>query len=151
VRLVEADHSHVPFLAEHLRQADIKECAAFGRDPFSALTSGLQSSLWALTALVDDEPHAMMGVSPLNMMEGVGVPWMLGTDRIYDHARDMIRNAPIILSEMMRTFSRLENLVSTDNARAIRFLKRVGFEFRLDVSNVGGVSFVRFHREQFGV
>lgn len=144
MRLVEADPSHIPFLAAHMRPADVDECRAFGRGAADALTHGLCSSLWALTAIVEGEPHAMMGVSPLNMIEGLGVPWMLGTERIYDHGRDLVRHTPAILGEMLATFPRLENFVSTGNVRAIRFIRFAGFEFRPEISNVGGVPFVRF-------
>ena len=91
MRLVEAAPEHIPFLAEHMRPADVVECAACGRDPLSALHNALRVSLWALTAIVDDEPHAMMGVASRSMMEAAGIPWMLGTERVYDHARDLVR------------------------------------------------------------
>jgi hypothetical protein len=146
LRLVEASPAHIPYLAANMRAADVTECAAYGRRPASALTSALGASLWAMTAIVEGEPHAMMGVAPLNMMAGVGVPWMLGTERVYDHARDLIRYSPAILGEMHATFSVLENYVSTSNARAIRFLRHVGFEFCEGVSKVGGTAFVRFRK-----
>ncbi len=88
----------------------------------------------------------MMGVASKSMMEGIGVPWMLGTERVYDHGRDMVRNAPAILSEMHATFPTLENLVSADNDRALRFLRHVGFEFRSEISMVRGTAFVRFFK-----
>lgn len=147
MRLVEASPSHIPMIANDMRPADVAECAALGRDPHDALSHALRISLWALTAIVENRPHAMMGVASRNMLEGVGIPWMLGTDRIYDHPRDMIRNAPAVLGEMHRTFATLENLVSADNDRAVRYLRHVGFEFCTDPINVGGISFIRFRRE----
>ncbi len=146
MRLVEADATHIPFLAENMRAPDVTECAAFGRDPADALHHGLTSSLWALTAFVDGEPHAMMGVSPRSMIEGVGVPWMLGTERVYDHGRDLVRYAPAIVGEMHATFVVLENLVLADNARALRFLRHVGFEIYGPVIMVAGTAFVHFRK-----
>lgn len=146
MRLIEAEHAHIPFLAANMRAADIAECAAFGRGPADALHHGLASSLWALTAIVDGQPHAMMGVAPRSMIEGVGVPWMLGTERVYDHGRDMVRHAPAILDEMHATFPVLENLVAADNVRARRFIRHVGFEFRPEPINVGGLAFVHFRK-----
>ena len=86
----------------------------------------------------------MMGVTSRSMVEAIGVPWMLGTERVYDHARDLVRYAPMILAEMHATFETLENLVSADNDRAIRFLSHVGFEIYEPVSMVGGTAFVHF-------
>lgn len=146
MRLVEASPSHIPFLAEHMRSADVMECTAIGRSPQEALSTALRSSLWALTAIVDDEPHAMLGVTSRNMIEGVGVPWMLGTERVYDHGRDLLRYSPQILAEMHASFPVLENLVSADNVRALRYIRRVGFEFRLEPHIIGGIAFVHFRK-----
>lgn len=144
--LVEAEPSHIPYLAAHMRKPDIEECAAFERGPGAALRHGLGSSLWALTAIVDGEPHAMMGVAPRNMMAGEGVPWMLGTERVYDHGRDLVRLTPAILGEMFAAFSHLENLVSMANDRAIRFIRHAGFELSPEPVMVGGVAFARFYK-----
>ncbi|PQM29401.1 hypothetical protein CVO77_00225 [Sphingopyxis lindanitolerans] len=146
MRLVEAEPAHIPFLAENMRPSDVAECAAFGRDPSDALANALTISLWALTAIVDDQPHAMMGVASRSMIEGVGIPWMLGTERVYDHGRDLVRHAPVVLAEMHATFPQLENLVSADNARALRFLRHVGFEICEAPINVSGTAFLHFHR-----
>ena len=146
IDLVPATALHIPFLAKHMRPDDIAECVAMGRDPAGALFHGLSSSLWALTALVDDEPHAMMGVVSRSMIEGIGVPWMLGTERVYDHARELVRFGPTIIDEMHATFGYLENIVSVDNARAQRFLTHVGFEICDVPINVGGISFVHFRK-----
>lgn len=127
-----------------MRDADRIEIGAFGRTPWSALRSGLAASVWALTAMVEDEPHAMLGVAPINVMEGVGVPWMLGSERIYSHARDFIRYGPDIIAEMGRGFERLENMVHVDNGRAIRFLRHFGFSFSDSRETYGGIDFVRF-------
>lgn len=144
MRLVEADASHIPALAANMREADRIEIGAFGRTPTTALRSGLAASVWALTALVDDEPHAMMGVAPVNVMDGLGVPWMLGSERIYDHARDLVKYGPGILAEMRVGFERLENMVHCENVRAIRFLRHFGFKLSESRETHGGIEFVRF-------
>jgi hypothetical protein len=145
VRLVEAERDHILALAPRLREADVLECRAFGRTPARALTNALASSLWALTAFVEDEPHAMMGVCPKNMLTGEGVPWMLGSEKIYDYARDLVRFGPDIIGEMRGSFERLENMVHVENVRAIRFLRHFGFSFSEQREVYGGIEFVRFH------
>ncbi len=142
--LIPAEQEHIPALASRMREADRIEVGAFGKTPARALRLGLSSSLWALTAIVDDEPHAMMGVSSLNMIEGVGVPWMLGSEKIYDHARDLIRYGPRIIAEMQASFERLENAVHVENVRAIRFLRHFGFTLSDEREPYGGLQFVRF-------
>lgn len=129
-----------------MRDADKRECGAFGHSPAEALTGALRSSLWALTAMFDGEPLAMLGVTPRNMMEGSGVPWMLGTERIYDSGRELVRYVPAILGEMFDSFTVLENYVSVDNERAVSFLRHFDFEIYEAVVNIGGVPFKRFSR-----
>ena len=144
--LIPAEQDHVSALAARMREADRLEVGAFGKTPERALRLGLSSSLWALTATVDDEPHAMMGVSSLNMIDGVGVPWMLGSDLIYEHGRDLLRYGPRIIAEMGRGFERLENAVHIENARALRFLRHFGFQISEKQETFGGLQFVRFTR-----
>lgn len=145
MKLVEASPGHIPYLAENMRSADVREVTALGRSPGDALDAGLRSSLWALTA-IEDEPVAMLGVAPKSMIEGIGVPWMLATERAYDHARVLLSLAPRILAEMQSTFHLLENVVDTENVRALRFLRWAGFEIYEDAFQIGDVSFVRFAR-----
>ena len=144
MRLVAAEPSHIPALAEAMRDWDVTECAAMGHSPAEALRDGLGRSLWALTALVDDEPVAMMGVCPLSMIEGTGVPWMLGTEAVYRGARELVRYGPAIISEMEETFPTLSNFVAADNDRAIRFLKHWGWRISSKRVAVGGIDFVEF-------
>lgn len=144
IGLVEATALHIPHLAETMRSSDVREAAAMGKAPAAALRHGLLSSVWALTALEDGVPVAMLGVSPKSTIEGIGVPWMLGSDRVYDNARSMLKLAPGVFDEMRATFPRLENYVSIDNERALRFLKRWNWQISSDVITVRGVQFVRF-------
>lgn len=144
MRLVAAEHDHIAALAASMRQWDVDECAAMGHSPTEALRDGLSRSLWALTALVDDEPVAMLGVCPLSMIEGTGVPWMLGTEAVYRGAREFVRYGPAIISEMEDTFPVLSNFVAADNDRAIRFLKHWGWRISSKRVAVGGIDFVEF-------
>lgn len=144
MRLVAAEREHIVPLAAVMREADRIECAAQGRGPEAALRMALASSVWALTALVDGEPHAMMGVSPVSVMEGRGTPWMLGSERVYDHGRDLLRHGPPIVAEMRACFESLENVVHVENHRALRFLRHFGFLISDQRETIGGLEFVRF-------
>lgn len=129
-----------------MREADRIECAAKGRGPRDALVLSLASSDFALTALVDDSPHAMFGVGPLNLADSVGVPWFLGTDEVFRHPRELLRYGPRVVAAMHDRFRRLENVVSADNARALSLLAKLGFQVEGEAGLIGGVPFVRFWR-----
>lgn len=145
MRLVEASYEHIPHLAQNMREADVREVRALGRSPADALKAGLDASLWALTA-IEDEPVAMLGVASRSMIEGVGVPWMLGTERVYASGRALLELSPPVIGEMMATFTRLENIVDANNVRALRFLRWSGFEVGEEPIEMGGVQFLRFER-----
>lgn len=127
-----------------MRAVDQLECRALGHSPKAALRHSLRSSLWTLTALLDDEPVAMIGVAPQSMVEGIGIPFFLGTDAIYSHPRTMLTKGRDVIAHMRSTFPRLENIVSTGNAAAIRLLARWGFTVGGDVKQIGGVPFIPF-------
>jgi hypothetical protein len=148
VSLVPARLTHIGPIAVQMRDADRHECEAFGRSPKQALRISLRTSLHALTALDDDGPVCMLGVCPGSLITGKGVPWMLGTDRMFDHATDLMRHGPRVLAWWLREFETLENIVSTDNEAAIRLLRYWGAEVGSAERMHRGVAFVPFQFER---
>lgn len=130
-----------------MRAADVEEVAAFGRTPKEALRVGLRSSVLAATAFVGDRPEAMFGLTPVNAIEGVGRPWLLGTDVVPACARALIREGAGIIEQMHRRFARLENWVSARNVPAIALLERWGFTVEVETRVIGEVEFRLFWRE----
>lgn len=102
------------------------------------------ASVDAVTALVDGRPEAMFGISPINALEGRGTVWFLGTDVVARCASALILIGPDAIAGMHRRFRRLENMVSADNAQAIRMLRRWGFEVEPKEVVIGGVTFHPF-------
>lgn len=144
ITLEPASPDHIGILAATMRECDVIEVGALGRSPRQALDHALSSSMWALTALEDGKPVAMLGVTPISMMESKGIPWMLGSDRIYDNARALVELGAPVVDAMRETFRTLENVVSVRNRRAQRFLRHWGWRISEDVAVIGGVEFVRF-------
>jgi GNAT superfamily N-acetyltransferase len=147
LQVVPAMYRHINRLARDMRDIDRAECEAMGRTPKQALRHGILASTWARTALVDGEPHAMFGLVIENAMTGEGVPWFLGTDEVYHHGRALVGMGPEWLRRMGDSCSVLRNLVSADNARAIRLLRRWGFTVDPEHVRIGGMPFRRFEME----
>ena len=147
LRLVPAAYRHVNRLARDMRAIDQTECMAMGRTPKQALRHGIMASAWATTALVNGEPQAMFGLVVDCALTGEGIPWFLGTDEVFRHGRELIRTGPRILGRMGDSTRVLRNLVSADNDRAIRLLRRWGFTIDPEHVRVGGVAFRRFEME----
>lgn len=142
-----ATPAHIGRIARSMREADAVECLAHGLSPKSALRLGLQGSALAFTAFADGKPVAMLGVTPLNSIEGRGQPWMLGTETVFACARALLQLGPPLIGAMHKRFRRLENQVWAGNARAIRTLERWGFTVGEEVAMVGGLPFFDFWKE----
>lgn len=130
-----------------LREHDRRESGAKGRTAKSAVRLSLRSSSWACTVKLDGVPHAMFGVAPISLVEDRGRPWFLGSEEVYRHGRELLLRGPAAIALMHRSFRRLENVVSADNERAIRMLRRWGFTVEGEGQLIGGVTFVTFWRE----
>jgi hypothetical protein len=130
---------------------DRLECGAMGCSPKQGLRASFFASSEAWTALVDGRPNAMFGLVVMSAIGGEALPWMLGTDEIYRHPREMIRWGVPILRRWADSSPHLSGLVSADNARAIRLLRKWGFAIGEDASEMGGVPFVSFIYEAFYV
>ena len=133
-----------------MRDVDRVEAAAFGHSPKGALRAGIIAGR-AWTTMVDGRPEAMFGLVVASAIDGLGRPWMLGTDAIYRHGRDLIGQGPVWLARFRDSMPRLSNLVSRENARAIRLLRRWDFDVGSEVVMIGGVAFVRFEMGGAGV
>jgi ribosomal protein S18 acetylase RimI-like enzyme len=127
-----------------MREWDRMECMALGRDPKAALRGGVWHSRLCWTALVDGRPEAMFGLSVASAIEGRGVPWMLGTDEIYRHGKELMLYGPALVAYMTDSTPILENLVSSGNHRAIRLLSRWGFTVEDEEHVFGGLPFRYF-------
>ena len=131
-----------------MRPADIAECRAMGHSPRQALREGLIASSLCRTAFVDGRPEAMFGLVVKSALAGEGTPWMLGTEAIYHHPRAMLRWGPRFVAAMLDSTPALSNLVAADNVRAIRMLRRWGFDLSGAAILIGDMEFLAFRMER---
>lgn len=151
-RIVVPAHSdHIFWLANNMSQADRDEvAAAVGMGPYRALKDSLDRSVAAWTGLVKDEPVCMWGVTPLDILGGLGSPWLLGTDELRKYGFTFLRECKSRLPAMLELFPLLVNYVDARHERAIRWLKWLGF--RLDPAPVAyglwGMDFFRLEMKR---
>lgn len=141
-----AHPAHVARIANRIREIDAAECAAVGHTPKQALRSSLRASTFALTVLLDDRPVAMLGVTPFSVLEGIGSPWLLGTDEVLKGARQFLTVGPRVVTAMQREWPKLQNYVGAENRQAIRVLKMLGFTVDTEPVLVGDMAMVLFSR-----
>lgn len=145
-RIVAAEPAHIAEILADARQADVDEvAAASGQTLAEALRDGLERSRVCWTGFADDRVLCMFGVSPVPDWDGVGVPWMLGTNAIEEHAPGFLKRARGVLDQMRERFPVLLNYVDARNATAMRWLQWMGFTIH-DAEPYGerGLPFHRF-------
>ena len=115
-------------LYANLRVSDREEVLAAGRtDILGAIEQGVKSSTLCWTGFIDGQLAAILGVAPINLLGGVGSPWMLGTPVLDAHSRVLVRTTPPYIAEMRQAFPVLFNFVYANNTTSVRWLKRLGF------------------------
>jgi hypothetical protein len=114
--------------------------------PEEGIRLSLQASEAAWTWFVNGAPVCMFGVSPNPVLQGVGMPWMIGTTLLERHAMTFLRRCRPYLEEMSESFVLLQNYVDARNVSAIRWLKWLGFKF--DSPQPTGPFGLPFHRFQ---
>jgi hypothetical protein len=129
ISVVPATLEHAAYIASRMRKADMEEVAvSSGRGPFTALRESLKSSAQAFTGMVEDVPVCMFGVGVLDILGGVGSPWLLGTDLVEKNAMAFLRRSKVYVRQMTDTFPYLYNYVDARNTLSIKWLKWLGFE-----------------------
>lgn len=128
IQIVTARASHVRPIAARMRQADVDEVqASSGRSALVALAFSYRKSSFARTVLVNGQPEMMFGVGDLNVLAGVGAPWLLGTDAVERNFRVFLRGSIDWRNQLLARYSVMRNLVDDRNVVSKRWLQWLGF------------------------
>lgn len=115
-------------LIANLRAADRAECQAYGQGDIAAgIEASVRRSILCWSGWVDGELAAILGVAPVNVLTGMGSPWMLGTPVLDRHQRVLVRSTPEYIARMLKAFPHLVNFVHARNTTSVRWLRRLGF------------------------
>lgn len=147
VDIVKATTDHIQDIASAIRESDRAELwAGAGVSPEDALRLSLVASSAAWTAIAGGSVVCMFGVSPSPVLQGVGVPWMIGTSNLDRHSRGLLRDSRPFLRDMFENYLTLANYVDDRNTRSIRWLRWLGFTIEApQPTGPFGLPFHRFH------
>ncbi|WP_453966542.1 hypothetical protein [Bradyrhizobium elkanii] len=127
-----------------MRKADRDEvAAASGKTPADALRFSLGKSSAAWTAFIDGRPELMFGVADLNILAGIGAPWLLGTEAVERHYVAFLRGSVGWRDQLLQRYPVLRNFVDDRNTVSKRWLAWLGFRL-LDPVMFGGHAFRLF-------
>lgn len=130
------------FLAERLRELDVKELRAGGRsDVEKALRDCAATPGWVATLVWKGEPAAILGLSRgKSTLAPYGVPWLLGTTSLYTMGRVFWTESKRVLYAMQEEYDVLQNYVWAGSEDSIRWLRKLGFQ----VDPPNALSFCKF-------
>mgnify|MGYP003643753018 FL=1 len=149
ISLAKAKIADVMPVSQNMRLSDIRECAIFGSEPFSALMeSVIENPDETYTILINGKPVAMCGTTEYEDLKGTASVWMLGTkdiDRNYMLFLRALKQCNII--ELLQAeYENIENIVPVDHEKTIQWLQWCGFSFQEIIENHYGYDFFRFNR-----
>ena len=147
VEIKEVDDDILLSLSQEAREIDREEVYyQSGMDMADALELSYSLSTVCKAGFLDDKLVNVWGVCLMNLEDGIGQPWMIGTDEVENATLPFLRNCCYYLNEMQQGYSSLYNHVYADNAIAIRWLKWMGFKMQ-DAAPYGpfGKPFHRFY------
>lgn len=126
-RLTEA---HAADLAPRMRAADVDEVWAARRvEPLDALLVSMRGSDVAICGLADGIPRAAFGARKgTSLSHGVG--WALGDAWLDSHPLTFWRYSLHWRDQLLARFGSLRNVVDARNTASIRWLTRLGAEWR---------------------
>lgn len=143
-----ATEQDVKDLAPRLRLADVREIqAASGLSPEAALRASFKASEVCQALFVGDGPVlAIFGVCP------GGVVWMIGSDDLWKHRFNFLRQSRRVTEQLLSSYRVLWNAVDERNFVHIRWLKWLGYIFpgQWVIQHDPQVKFLVFYKHKVG-
>lgn len=128
ITVVPAIMEHAERMAPVMRKEDSTEVLALGYSPLEALRSAINESMIAETALLGDDIVAMWGATANTQLGHKALMWMLGTELVPKHPRELLRGSMSFVEHVQSKFPLLECLVDTRYEKAVRWIKWMGFK-----------------------
>lgn len=139
----------IDVLHEELRHLDREEIIATGGDDtLRTLQVSLLFSEHPRAVFRDGELVCVYGISPKTTLSDIGIPWMLGTDRVRRNAKQVTLDTRAFMAAARERYRLLENYVDARNKPSVRWLQRVGFT--LEPAAPWGKAGLPFHRFHMG-
>lgn len=134
-------------IAANMDPADAAEVWATAHlRPDQALLKSSSVSRETYVGKVRGEAICAFGIGQRTLLDHIGVPWLLGTPEIREHARVFLRVSKRWVEIEARRFTTLENFVDSRHTRAVKWLRWLGFAIEpAQPFGPDGVPFHHFH------
>lgn len=128
-RIEEALLQHCLDLAPSLRAEDAAEVlASHGLSPLDALVASLKLSSRAWTVFWNNEPLAMLGLTPIDALAGVASVWLLTSTHVDTVPFSFLRLSKEVTQALLHHWPVLVNAIDARHSRAVAWAKWLGAE-----------------------
>lgn len=149
VKYVKPNEELVQYIADNMRHADAVECYEMsGLSPREALDKGIESSSYVSVVIVNKVPCAIVGLTIISAVTGLGVPWLLATHDAVKNKRVFINNCKQGVDDMLKICPNLFNYVHAENKLSVKWLRWMGFT--IEESQPMGHNGAMFHKFYIG-
>jgi len=131
ISVLKTTDDDITYLANNLREMDFLEVfLATGKRPQQAIEDSVKFSIETYTYFYKGDLIGITGVGPHTQDTSIGIPWLLGTNRLYDIPVTLIKEGKRLCSKWMMKyrFLTLTNVVYYENLESIKYLEYLGFE-----------------------
>lgn len=148
IQIQMAQPDQIDFVAKNLRAADQREACRItdSDDAVRAVLDSVDHSRFTLVGLESGTtPVAIAGVSD-SSAAGIGIPWLVGTDRISEKPVQFLRKARSVLAQMFEIsgYEIFYNVVDAENHVHQQWLSWVGASFAAAPIKINGFDFFEF-------
>lgn len=97
----------------------------------------------AYAVRIDGNLLGICGVVPVSLVGSIGMPWWLSTRQVERYPVTFLKGSREFIQIVHERYDTLQNYVDIRYARALAWLRRIGFEVDHNaVEELGGVAFV---------
>ena len=150
VEFVKPTIDMIKIIAQDMRRSDVVEVmSSHGYTPLQALSYSVEQSDYSTMAIDDGVPISIFGVAVSNITTGLGHPWLLSSNQLFNYKEDLFKIGPVVINDMIAVCPRLINHVHYENKTSIKWLKSLGFI--IEDPEPYGVKGDPFHKFHMGV
>ena len=115
-------------LVADARKEEVEEVAAsHGTDIRTAAKDSLDRSEHYCAFYKDDKLLCLTGVIPYSELSDTAVPWMLSTNELTKHPRDLVYYSKQLIGKWLEEWPKLENYIDARYTKSLNWAKHVGF------------------------
>lgn len=133
-------------IADDMRECDLVELyRTNGKPPVSSLVESYEKSEYCWVAYQDDKPVMIFGTVRFSVIGNKGIPWMIGTNKLMQHPKELMKTSHEYVGKMKSVYSEMENYVDAENISSIKWLEKIGFKMHEAVPfGINGELFHKF-------